>query len=439
MGVVLKDKFLKLFSWNHEGLMLILLMLFPFHTFYTAHYLPSLTGIDKMAFAPWREGILLLLMLKMLARALEKKEKRKITSWHIWVLTYIGVGIIMMAAQKFSFISIYGFRNYFFPFAFFFAFYLLPIKNPGLLMKGTLTSAFFVSLFGFVQLFFLGPPFLLQFGYGENGFLGSSFYIVGAEFQRVVGTFSSPNEFGFYLCMIILVAIYYQAMTKEKWPLFLIAVELWALVDTFSRSSWVAFFVAACYLLVKLNFISWVLNSVKRIPRKWYFVPILLIGAGIYFSWGIFGKIYEYLIKTITLQDPSSVGHFTSIIDGFKTSLQHPFGFGLGRNGPKGEALGLQLNNVESSFYLVSYELGLVGLMAFLLVMATTFLKFRENPHTRVITISLTIALLINFFFLPTIQSLDQTYLYWTLIGLFLNKDFFLKQTGRRYAHEQDI
>ena len=53
-----------------------------------------------------------------------------------------------------------------------------------------------------------------------------------------------------------------------------------------------------------------------------------------------------------------------------------------------------------------------------------TMRKFKENPQTKVINTAMTLAILIGFFFLPQIQSLDVTYFYWLMVGLLLNRDF---------------
>ncbi|HBI02782.1 MAG TPA: hypothetical protein DDY49_01970, partial [Paenibacillaceae bacterium] len=326
---------------------------------------------------------------------------------------------------KFNYISIYGFRNYCFPFAFLFAFYLMPLKNPHLVIKGVLLGAFLATLFGFIQLM-IGAKFLLQFGYGENHFLGTAFYIVGGEFQRLVGTFGSPNEFGLFTSMALMLGIYYYGVTKNKWLLLFIAVEMAAVVYTFSRSSWLATFFATIYLIVTMNLIKFKKIELKNIPKKNYFFIVPGLAAVLFAVYILVLKIYNYIHITITGQDPSSLGHFFSLVEGVMKVIENPAGFGLGYNGPKAEVVGLDVVIIESSYILLAFEFGVIGLLLFLLVMYFTIKKFRENLSTRPVNMAITIAFLTGCFFLPQIQSLDVTYFYWSMVGLLLNKNFVI-------------
>ena len=107
----------------------------PFHTFLTSYFLPTVLGVSKNLLAPWREGVVLLLFVYVLVYIIKKRHWYDISLWNLSILAFIGFGMGMVIAENFSFISIYGFRNYYFPFAFLFVSYLLPIKRPELLIK----------------------------------------------------------------------------------------------------------------------------------------------------------------------------------------------------------------------------------------------------------------------------------------------------------------
>ena len=166
--------------------------------------------------------------------------------------------------------------------------------------------------------------FLLQFGYGKNNFLGSAFYIVGGEFQRLVGTFSSPNEFALYLSLVLLLGIYYYGVRKDKLLLLFIAFESVALIYTFSRSSWIAFFFPALYLVSKMKIFKVKKIQWKKLFKKYALVIIPVGGLLLFLLGDLVLKISDYIIKTFTLKDPSSVGHFTSIAEGLQKAIEKP-------------------------------------------------------------------------------------------------------------------
>lgn len=396
--------------WQHELSLRLFLFILPFHTLLTSYLIPTYFNIDNTYTSPWRELLVLLLLFKLLVNKRSKKISLNLLA--ISIILFVAVITVSALAGKLSVASLYGFRVYSFPFLIFCTLYFSPVKSIDKLKKTIIISSFIACIYGFLQIFVFDTRFLLDIGYGKNGYLDHSFYIAGAEFQRLVGPFGSPNEFGSFLVLIILFTFDFYRKNIKLFYLVIIIFELIALIYTFSRSAWISLIIASIYYLYKSRLIS-----AKFIFSTMYFGVMMLLLVPI-FSNKLFERIATHLFNTVTLNEPSSRGHLDSLIDGFYNMLLNPMGFGLGLSGPRSKSLGTNIINVENSFILIAYELGIIGLLLFIAIIYFLIQFIKKDIYSKNVNMSLVIALIVNFMFLPNIQSLDVVYIFWILIAL---------------------
>lgn len=104
---------------------------------------------------------------------------------------------------------------------------------------------------------------------------GSVAVTAGGEFERILGTFGHPNSFGFYLVLILAIAIplFFENAEPTKKILvgLLIAACSIMLGLTFARGAWIGLLVA---LLVM---------AAMRYRKMFYWLPLILIAAIILF------------------------------------------------------------------------------------------------------------------------------------------------------------
>ena len=185
------------------SLVAILLLLLPFHTLLIVNI------VDLPIINLWKEVIIFLLLgLFLLNFAITNK----FDFVDLFLLSTVVYFIFISAFSFFSISSLYGLRNLTEPLLF-----LLVVRKIKIsarlfesLVKSLILIAFFISLFGIFQCLYLGDQFLLNLGYsrGSNGMLHHSFYFAGGILQRNVATFSSPNDLGFFLVIIIVMLNY---------------------------------------------------------------------------------------------------------------------------------------------------------------------------------------------------------------------------------------
>ncbi|MBI2862261.1 MAG: O-antigen ligase family protein [Chloroflexi bacterium] len=255
---------------------------------------------------------------------------------------------------------------------------------------------------------------LSRLGYPTTGDLLR--YIAGTDILRATGTAVDPNVLGAMLAVAGLVALTQFLAPK---PVFsrgtLTAASgliLVALLLTFSRSSWLG-------LISGLFFIAAV-----RDRRLW--ILFVLIGAALAFQLIPGTERYVgHLISGLLAQDKAAAMRLGEYKDALLVISQNPwFGVGFGEAPSKSVYVGV------SSIYLQMAEyIGLVGLAAFLAIIAQLFgrllasLKTVGDPELRALILSfgtavagvLVIGLFDHHFF--NLNFPHMTALFWLLIG----------------------
>lgn len=398
---------------------LLLLILMPFH-----YVLFSIIFDSISLLSLWRDFLILLLMFTTLGKNMTVKNDTLTKT----IFVIIGI-IIIYLIFNLSGNTLNLARTYIVPILIYFYTSTMKIsgKNLDIILKILLIVGAIEAIYGIFQAFILGPQFLIDLGYlGSNGRLASSsFYISGFwTQQRVVGTFVSPNNCGYFFAFVIIICWTlkrYIVMPSRIYYLFLIC-NIAGLIGTFSRSAWLGAFLGI--LVFNKN------RSIKLKPSIILFALVGVISMLLFDNIALNGKMFNmlttHIINTLT-GESSSNAHFRHLFEPIEIVISHPFGLGFGTNGSFAISY-LPIDNVhlvESSIYIIMYEIGIVGCVIFYFpYLRQLFLK----KHNTIQRCSAKISLfnLCVYTFLPSIQAYEQPFFFWMVLGLSVNESAFI-------------
>lgn len=275
------------------------------------------------------------------------------------------------------------------------------------LKKVFIVSASILAAWGIFQAWVLGDDFLIKIGYPSiGGYLRSyGFYIGGFYgYQRVASTFSAPNIAGVYFGISSLITA--TELKKSKRNLLLLVVQILALVLTFSRSAILGTLIAFLFYYRSRLFFF------KLRIRPLYLIILISVPIAVWFADSFFldgtimNMISRSLSSTVNLTDPSAAKHLTDLWEPIDTILEHPFGLGLGYNGPIVLAQFGVANLVESSYYLLAYNFGILGMFVYVLpyikaIFANLFYK------RMAVSAAICLLLLVTYFLLPNVETYE--------------------------------
>ena len=283
-----------------------------------------------------------------------------------------------------------------------------------------------IALFGIFQVFILGEEFLTAIGYGVDKALHHSFYIGGWRgSQRLVGTFASPNNCGLYLTQMVVICWVNKDRLLRRWKLAYIGILLIVIgiVATFSRSAWVSLFVVLVLHFImhepnKKRLLNWrtAVVAVGGLVCLWLLDLVLLKSR-------MTNMIISSIRGVVTQSDASFMKHLEDLILPIGTILRNPLGFGFGTSGPVAlNALGEGTRLVESSVWLVGYDMGIPGMLLYFsaYVLAIFGIFSKKDGYKRTAGF-VALAALIIFFILPLHQNVESTFLIFTFMGLSRN------------------
>lgn len=298
-----------------------------------------------------------------------------------------------------------------------------------------------IAIYGVFQAFVLGDKFLIKIGYPSDGFFlsGYSYYISGFfGNQRSVGTFISPNVCGAILAIAICVYLYSGVVKRKKFAFFFLLIGLAA---TFSRSAIVG-------LLLSIIVITYISRKRIRITKKMITlgigsVVVCLLAVGyidsLYFD-GLFSNmVIRSLTSALNKTDPSAKAHMENLFEPISIILGHPFGLGFGNNGPMALDLSNNANIVESSFYLMIYELGIVfGVTFFAPYICTVIDTIRNKSYKNYLPAAISIVTCFTYVLLPNVQTYEILFYSFMYMGFYYNpnvKNMFNNKV--RCSHEK--
>lgn len=296
-------------------------------------------------------------------------------------------------------------------------------------IKVVLAAGALVLVFGIIQYLWLPNDALTHVGYSRsNGVLPAFFIDDKPDLERVMSTVRDPNSLGSYVIIILSIALSYLLVTKNKNVKQaaggLVGLGLLCLYFTFSRSAWLGAAVAVLVLG----------GLLLRQQYKFKLDKKYLAAAAVALIIGMVSLVAlrdTYLVENIifhsdeqtVLEDPNELRlRFwqTSIA----AALLQPQGFGPGTAGLasiRNDVQGVVLN--ENYYLQILYEVGVLGLLLFLAIIALVAKRLYELTDKNINAIALLAALAgltITNFLVHIWSNEAVSYTFWGLTGLSL-------------------
>ncbi|HEO8419440.1 TPA: O-antigen ligase family protein [Yersinia enterocolitica] len=421
---------------KEQFLFRLLIVLTPFH-----YFLFTILLKDYSFLKYWKEVTILLLCVIILIKNLSKITLIDRT----FNLTLVDITILyFLIPVFFSFFfltdsksdGLYMLRVYLQPILVFYIAKNIRIseKQYNSLIKIIFATAMVLSAYGVFQALILGDQFLINLGYGTKyeGRLLDSYYISGfGNFQRVVSTFVNTNVCALYLCFSLLLVFINSNLFSKRYFTFGVLLILFAILFTFSRSTWIPLFIVLIIIMKYLN------KTFPAIRRILLILPVFMLFFLSIFSsilnLRIFEKLYLFLLNSITLKDTSVAGRTGIWNEAIEIAKNNIFGIGMGYTGAKAGVLGKgDIIASESSYLTIMLDFGIQGLISFFLIfIILLYTSLRNINYYRIYTkikmlnlgiILATITIFTSMFFSNYIHDIELMTIYFTIIGLGLNR-----------------
>ena len=273
------------------------------------------------------------------------------------------------------------------------------------LFKVILGVSTLVVVLGILQ-YFLPKDILTHLGYGiERGARPAFFIDDNPAFPRIMSTLREPNSLAAYLLVPITLLGALLMQQRERLQriglAMLLGLHAWALYLTHSRSGMLGLALALGMLVL------WrYQHQAARVIRRWWplvaaaFVLVCVVGFTVRHDPRIQGFITHSTPDADINDLDSNDYHWLFFKQGLDGSLQQPLGHGPGTAGlasiqnPKGSFL------TENYYVQVAYEVGLLGLLLFVVISAWLYLRLLTADNT------LSLVLLTSFWGLTAMNML---------------------------------
>jgi O-antigen ligase len=337
-----------------------------------------------------------------------------------------------------------------FPIGVYIALRLSPV-DPGKYLKLAVAIAVGISAYAVVQSSFFGFSFVNSYWGQPDLPIPYTFIAQYLQGPRASGTFASPNELGFALTAVALMAVSLLIVkpTRGRWAAAALFAILVALAVTFSRSAIVASAVGIAVILVAARRFS-------PSPRRTFtylalaIVPALLLSGVIYEVRGG-TTLIQSTIASLTSSssvtdtggpslapgatpsptpsglviDPSTQGHLESLAAAWSAVQANPLGLGLGTVGSRADPLTSERPQYifESWYLTMGVSLGWLGLawavfLPFAMFLSALIALRRGRSLAGLSLLGLSIALAIVSYLLPTMMEPQMAMLPWSLAAL---------------------
>jgi O-antigen ligase len=400
----------------------ILLFFLPFHAF-LSNYVRFVLRADN--FWLWKELFLLVVLVLNLGYKEMSKLKNAYLNWFTFLVVAYGLFIaassLWAPGSGIGRIFVGAKFDYLFFIALFAGMSFGNLKKDEYLMF--LKSAFFggtLALFAGLGLHYLvGPENFTLFGYRNdwstyivNQGLAFCQKIENQDICRFQGTFSGPNQAGFFLLLYLPLAYYFLRHYWNKIAyrvgiIFSIAAGMLALFLTFSRSSWLGFIFGLFLILVFILKKHFDYHTVIRFGVVGSFTVVLGLVAVILLQ-------PEFVIRPM-----SSMEHLLKWQEGFMAFLQSPIiGQGVGTAGPASRMLAETALIPENWFLQVAVQYGLIGLGLFLGIYGWMLKKlFKSKDEIGMILFVVLASMLVPAMLLHVFEDSVMSYTLMLLIG----------------------
>ena len=256
-------------------------------------------------------------------------------------------------------------------------------EERGRLCRFVLGTAAFVAVFGLVDVYAVSLAWWrlsagwfqhqlgLDYGPGLSHLPENFVYNAGENviFRRLTSTFLSPLATAY----LLVVAMFFIPL-RRRWGLPLGALLFAAILWTHTRAAVIALaagLIVLALVRLRVQLLGWAVAVVV--------VAFVFVKGYDHFAPRTHFTAAEEVVQErngsktpTTSHDPTSVGesstseHLTSLRDGAKTVLKHPWGFGLGNSGVTAMRTDVRIKAGESTYTELGVETGLVGGLVFI-------------------------------------------------------------------------
>lgn len=405
-----------------------IIVLVPYHAFLTV-WLSSIFGYYT-AFRLWKEALLLVIALAVFYLLLTDKKIRShtLTRRLVWLviayaLLHVAAGFIALENDSVTLKAVLygGLVNLRF-LVFFLLVWAIALRTSRLQnnwRRLLIWPAIGVIIFGLMQIFILPANFLTNFGYGPTTINAVSTVNSNQEYIRISSTLRGPNPLGAYLiipCTAIFVLI---LKAGRKWRLAAMLIGgLVVLAASFSRSG-------ALGMLVSLS-LAFVLMARTRQAKKYLAYSaagLVVLSALLVLAIPSSSKLENVILHTDSesaIASSSNDERLEAIQFGIADVVKDPLGEGPGTAGPASVYNDNKVQIAENYFLQVGQEVGILGLLLFVLINAgLAYLLWlrRAEPLALILFTSLIGLTLVNML---SHAWADDTlaYLWWGLAGI---------------------
>lgn len=291
--------------------------------------------------------------------------------------------------------------------------------------------AFLISIFGIIQMFFIGNSYLEFIGVGQPSVK------LADGFQRNIGVFESANVMGMFIVFAILILLIIPDVIKSKKFIFTLILSL---LLTFSMSSYLAIGVAYIYKIVFINKKNLTKREIFNIYKIMGIAIIGLVGIYIVDKTFMSGVIVERIservneiIVAITAVDASSTSsatdHMRSLTEPISILKDNFLGLGFSTSTFMiQDKVSYPLSGlVESSIFTVLYDFGIVSGIIYYIPILHVISKKNVKPYNisyvNILSKMLCVSLMVSFVFLPLVQNYELRFFLFLFIGLAYNRN----------------
>ncbi len=414
------------------AIFIAIVALLPFHALISTWAISNF-GFELL-FKSWKELLLFFVAVPICCWIIAKDKdirNRVITSnINLLIALFAGLNVLMAVfadnGQK-AIVAGLAFNLRFFAMFVVAQVLALSIKKKALselLLRVVFFGGLVVVVFGAMQVLLLPHDFLRHFGY-QKSIIPPYFTIDNNEaYVRILSTLRGPNALGaylvFWLPLLALVTkrMWYVAVKYRVYAVLIWAASLITLFGSRSRSAWLG---------VVISLGIFILLSVNSLWQKRLLIGgvfgVALICALLAASWNT-----TFVQTTLRHRDPlessnvdSDTQHQSSLANAIKHVVQHPLGTGTG-SANLASTYGSKPNIVENYYLQIATELGILGLLVFMAILALVAKKLWQHRFD-----DITAALFASFIGLAAVNLLlpawgDETVsmLWWGMAGIVL-------------------
>jgi hypothetical protein len=253
--------------------------------------------------------------------------------------------------------------------------------------------------------------------------------------KRLAGFFSDPLELASSVLMGFAAGLIWFLTSKKEysWPYLLImAFSLGSMVFSASRAAFGAFF-------IMIFFVALVFKLYKLIGAGF----LALVCFGVYVIAFASEDFYFFVIDTITFENTSSIGHVVEWLLALDSMIANPLGIGLAMSGNVGSVADELRVGGENQFLIYGVQLGWIGMMLYILTMATgvilSLIVFYKTENTMTARIAFVGAVTKVGLLLPLFTANAEMYTYvawlsWWMIGFSVKQYSFIKNSSSQLA-----